>query len=470
MKNSFYTFILLILTTTILSAQGKIAQKSYQHFEPDDGGWITDSRENWEYDQADRETLYTTWNSYQGAYAPYNNMRLETVYRLNGQLSFQKNRSWGDTIWQETQTTYQYDSNDKLEEAIYKNEDSENEMISYQRSSYQEDLAANQQTRKNYYAMGTPENWLLEHQYDSFLNENNCVVKQVLRNYDALGNQTNERWTTTEVNENCQMQSSGYWLPDAATDSMYLFTQHHFSYSNGGQTQTDIYQRKNQQTNEWQTQHLVEKTVDEAGREVRYFYENYKTNYTDTVLNISTYTLQGELETLKAFKTAYQTNDKSLYLVRLDSFVYEYDEEGKLLQKDHFRQSYSNPIRQTTTRYTYYCNGQLKTEKVENLPHVSRIYYEYYGNADCFLLENEKPNLVVFPNPSNGNFKLQSNLLTTLGATIELHSVVGQLVYMEKVNRIAPTFNLELSELPKGQYILTIRNAKETMSEKVVIR
>ncbi|MFT4759156.1 MAG: hypothetical protein ACI9XO_003496 [Paraglaciecola sp.] len=470
MKKVLCSLVFLFFSTAILFGQGKIAEKAYQHFEPDNGGWVSDSRENWAYDAADREVAHTTWSSYQGAFAPYNNTRIESVYRPNGQLVFQENRSWGDTIWTATETTYQYDVGDELREVIYKNEDSEYEIISYQKLVYETDLDAKRRTQQFYYSLDAPENWLIQYQRDNLFNENDCLVKEVILNYDELGEQTNERWTVSDVNENCQIQTSSYWLDNASTDSIFLYTRHNYSYSNDDKTQTDIYERRIQQSEEWQTQHLVEKTVNEAGQEVRYFYENYKTNYTDTVLKLSTYTLQGELETFREFKTAYQVNDNPLYIVRLDSLTYQYDDEGKLLRKDQFIQSYSNPIRHFTTRYDYYCNGQLKTETTENLPNISRIHYEYYGNPDCLLLKNESSTLVVFPNPSDGNFTIQSNLLATAEAKLELYSVVGQLIFTKKIDRIAPAFNLEFPELSKGQYILTLRNAKETVSEKVLIQ
>lgn len=471
MKRFSCILVFSFFLTFALMGQGKIAQIIKQKYDGDSAVWITQNRENWEYDAEERETLYTTWTIFQGAYVPHNNTRLETTYHPNGEIATQKMQSWGELIptWTTTQTTFQYNANKELTDIFEENEHSENEGIFYNRTGYEANSADNQTIKKSYFQTQTPDNWQVQHQRDSFFNEDGCLTKQTIINYDEEGTKINQRWWTNGLNDNCTLQSSGYWLWDETADSMYLSSRHQFTYENNGKTKTDLYEKFNRNTGEWQTEHLVQTTTDSEGREIRYFYENYGFNYIDTLLKLSTYTVQGELASYREYKTAHLHNDKPLYLVRFDTLTYVYDAEEKLVEKREITQHYNNPSRTTTTRYDYYCNGQLKTEIIENLPSVTKITYEYYGNTDCFLAKSDEPNLSVFPNPSDGNFTIKSNLLATLGAEIALYSVTGQVIFSQKVNRITNNFYLEIPNLNKGHYILTIGNDKEVISEKVVV-
>lgn len=67
-------------------------------------------------------------------------------------------------------------------------------------------------------------------------------------------------------------------------------------------------------------------------------------------------------------------------------------------------------------------------------------------------------NLSIFPNPSNGIFKIEGTIETPQTAQIEVFNSLGQLVFSENIGK-TPTLqaSIDLSNYPTGTYIVTIR-------------
>ena len=468
MKKFYPTLVLSFLLSCCLFAQGELAKKTYERWDGDNAVWITERIETWDYDQIGREILYTSWRDYQGPYAPHNRVKIESVYDEKGNLTEQKNRQWGDTLWQEQLIRNTFNNQNELIESLEKYSNSETARIAFTKEVFEKNETENRRTKTNFYTTGSPENWIPDHKRDSFFDDNGCLTKQTIVNFNEDGSVMHERWWTENPDDICRPLSTGYWSLEVISDTMVLHSRNFYDYLNGGKTVKQIYERYNVSTNIWELKSSLKTETDDENREIRWFYEDLGKNIPDTTLKTYSYTTEGELALFKQFATSHNTN-KPRNSIRLDSFIYYYDDEQTLILKEQFEQYYSNPVRKISTRYKYYCNGKLKTEYCEELPQVSRITYEYHGKSECFD-EEKPPFLEIFPNPSDGSFRIQSNLLGTGEVTVRVYSILGQEVWSEKINRVTERAVLNLPDLPGGSYVISLISGNEQVSEKIVLK
>jgi len=84
--------------------------------------------------------------------------------------------------------------------------------------------------------------------------------------------------------------------------------------------------------------------------------------------------------------------------------------------------------------------------------------------------ENEKLATTVFPNPSTGvvNFTLEES--QNVLAVISVFDVAGRQVYEKSEHMGQATETIDLSSLPKGNYILKIQAGKKSVIEKIVLK
>lgn len=77
----------------------------------------------------------------------------------------------------------------------------------------------------------------------------------------------------------------------------------------------------------------------------------------------------------------------------------------------------------------------------------------------------------IFPNPSNGDVSIRFNNTVSSDVTIEVTNLVGQVVYSSVETSISGSnsFNLNLTDLTDGQYIVRIGNGTEQTIAKVQI-
>jgi thiol-disulfide isomerase/thioredoxin len=77
----------------------------------------------------------------------------------------------------------------------------------------------------------------------------------------------------------------------------------------------------------------------------------------------------------------------------------------------------------------------------------------------------------VFPNPSNGNVSIRFNNTISSDVTIQVVNLVGQVVYTADETTVAGSnaFDLNLTDLTEGQYIVKIGNGIEQTITKVQI-
>jgi hypothetical protein len=105
--------------------------------------------------------------------------------------------------------------------------------------------------------------------------------------------------------------------------------------------------------------------------------------------------------------------------------------DDQLILKEGYTQSYDYPVAKHVATYKYYCNGQLKSETSGGDYPSHRKDYRYHGGVDC-PLEEEGKSLLLFPNPTEGRFTIQSNLLSNSATTIQVFTILGKRFFLRK--------------------------------------
>ncbi|MEQ8360468.1 MAG: T9SS type A sorting domain-containing protein [Cytophagales bacterium] len=84
--------------------------------------------------------------------------------------------------------------------------------------------------------------------------------------------------------------------------------------------------------------------------------------------------------------------------------------------------------------------------------------------------DNAYTNLNVFPNPSDGSFRISAENISG-EVNIEILSMTGTVVYSEKAQAMGEELNhdIRLNQLAQGTYILKIRNDKTLINGRIVI-
>ncbi|CAN5266428.1 hypothetical protein BH09BAC5_BH09BAC5_12900 [soil metagenome] len=125
----------------------------------------------------------------------------------------------------------------------------------------------------------------------------------------------------------------------------------------------------------------------------------------------------------------------------------------------------------TFTTYNWYIPGthyqilSLTTITSNGGPPLSQ--FGNYLSANPLSIasnENQNFNFNIFPNPSNGNFSIES---TTKYSTIEIANTLGEIIYSSKIN--SDKAEIDLSNQPTGIYFATIQNGEEIIYKKIII-
>jgi hypothetical protein len=95
---------------------------------------------------------------------------------------------------------------------------------------------------------------------------------------------------------------------------------------------------------------------------------------------------------------------------------------------------------------------------------------EYPADPFVSLPENNiSENLMeVYPNPSSGIINLKLNGVSIENVTVKIHDISGRLVHEDVIS--SNNQSIDLSSLPKGNYVLKLQSGKTESVEKVVLR
>ena len=84
------------------------------------------------------------------------------------------------------------------------------------------------------------------------------------------------------------------------------------------------------------------------------------------------------------------------------------------------------------------------------------------------IAENSVNAISVTPNPSNGRITIQSDMLKS-ASTVSVTNILGEMVYLERLNGKTWVNQINVSDLPKGIYILSISNEENKGSQRIII-
>ena len=460
----FFTFLI----TTCLFSQNKIGQIAYAQWDTEAEKWNYHSFDTWSYDELNREDLFSRRDSRNSAYTPTNNLSSSSKYDAAGNLKEKNNYHYGPDEWTNEFNEYSYNAEEGQREQLVTWSSSWDDNVILSKYVFEKDEIANSRTIKMY-NKNEAGNFILKSQRDSFLTAQNCLRQENMFSFHDDGTIEYGRTWDMEYTADCQLFSIHFSRWNGVLGIMQEMNKYIYEYSNDGKKTVVTFYEYDQSTNQWETKSISDSEFDDNEQRVRYFVESFKTNSIDSFLTINTYTSQNEMETVQKFQTQNLSDGRYYKHLRSDSFAYHYDLEDRIFLKEEFIQHHENLVRTITTTYDYYCNGQLKSQigTYDDRPNY-RLDYRYHGGVDCPLDEDGK-NLLLFPNPTAGDFTIQSNLLSNSITTIQVFTILGQEVFSEKINQMSYQYQLDLSSFEKGNYIIMVSNEEERVSEKLIV-
>jgi len=205
------------------------------------------------------------------------------------------------------------------------------------------------------------------------------------------------------------------------------------------------------------------------------------TQKTDYVYNDS---IELVTETYQRWSTMFWKND-----IRYD---YQYDNKNKLLKKTlsvpiyndwrglisiNYSNSTSNNLNDIESKFEFWGGntGELTTSYIpflfnseQSIQKGRSIQISYKINPDTILFTNElnstTHSIPVFPNPSDGIFYINTQKYTIKSWTVT--DMKGQI--LKKQNQSFQSGVIDLTDLPKGIYILHVTTLNEQLNQKLI--
>jgi Arylsulfotransferase (ASST)/Secretion system C-terminal sorting domain len=84
--------------------------------------------------------------------------------------------------------------------------------------------------------------------------------------------------------------------------------------------------------------------------------------------------------------------------------------------------------------------------------------------------ESKNSSYTILPNPATQKLNIISNKLGSYHTSIEMRNIVGELLYKTETNINLYNFEIDVEHYPSGIYFMTIVNAQEGFTQKVVIQ
>lgn len=105
----------------------------------------------------------------------------------------------------------------------------------------------------------------------------------------------------------------------------------------------------------------------------------------------------------------------------------------------------------------------------------AEIYYQFTASSALLGVEEQtavtKSFLEVFPNPTSGEVNIQANFAKKQSGTIEILDLNGRAISQHTFeDKLAENWNLDLSQMAKGIYLVVMRNGKEVVTQKLMVQ
>lgn len=124
-----------------------------------------------------------------------------------------------------------------------------------------------------------------------------------------------------------------------------------------------------------------------------------------------------------------------------------------------------------STTYDVYVRSMCSTG--DSSSWVGPLTFTPASNVSVEQISEIDRSLLVYPNPTNGDVRIEFDLLpTTTNAQMSIVDVLGRKVYEEDINNTAQHYNqtLSLGEYGKGVYLLQLTVGKSITHRKIIVR
>lgn len=218
--------------------------------------------------------------------------------------------------------------------------------------------------------------------------------------------------------------------------------------------------------------------VYEIGRLTYYYDEqgrinNYYSSYTDWIYADSTsFKYSNFNDSLVSVIWYHQhTKDGSWKLVGRYDYIRKYEDQLVVQKKilDTTYDSWGTLTREYLHKYTYYCDGLLKTDTlIWDEGQLSRVReYEYLDAPDCIV--DNRPDLIVFPNPSRGVVHIRSDELQFDDVRLSVIGMNGVILLERDYPRRLGRTEVSVDKLPAGMYYVHLQSSRNTLIQPVVV-
>jgi len=95
-----------------------------------------------------------------------------------------------------------------------------------------------------------------------------------------------------------------------------------------------------------------------------------------------------------------------------------------------------------------------------------------YEQEEDFQVNESNHSLMVFPNPTENNFQLQTKVQKECNAQLYLKNIEGKIILEKNIGLFPNTnnYNVELKALPSGLYFLELLTNKSSQTTKIIIK
>lgn len=105
----------------------------------------------------------------------------------------------------------------------------------------------------------------------------------------------------------------------------------------------------------------------------------------------------------------------------------------------------------------------------------AEIYYQFTASSTWVGIGEQtavtKSFIAIFPNPTSGEVNIQANFPHKQSGTIEVLDLNGRAIsYHTFEDKLAENWNLDLSQMAKGMYLVVMRNGKEVLTQKLIVQ
>ena len=218
----------------------------------------------------------------------------------------------------------------------------------------------------------------------------------------------------------------------------------------------------------WELFSVVEREWDERGNMIRWQMEG---SY-PFEKNIMEYDDQNRLTSLANY-VLFSGDEYELFALQENKYIELYDEKNfltELTTEQHFMYEFSDYLVTQEQKFTNFCDGTHAMESLktsENLDNL-RIFYEYLNGIDCDDEPQQQP-ILVQPNPTSGLITIKSPALSGSSTKVKVINWLGQTIYEEKLPQQSYLYQLDLSHLSNGNYVLYIDNGSNYSVETVSV-